>query len=822
LLIIGAHPDDEDTGLLTLVARGMGGESAYFSLSRGEGGQNLIGTELGQDLGLLRSQELLAARNLDGARQYFSRGFDFGYTRSLEETLGFWDNDALLEDAVRVVRRFRPQILVSVFPPNSGTGHGQHQAAGMIAQAVLEAAADAQSYPELLEHGLGPWQPLAFYRASFFRPADSNLVLPSGGIDTASGKSFFQIAMASRSMHRSQGMGVQQPIGPRDTRMEWISGPRGDGDPFDPFETRLRGVVSSIAEGEAKDLLTESLAAVEALITTARSGLNPATLSESLGPLLAVQRSLHGVLSEARGAGLSRADREVVEQFLGEKISLADRAIAIAAGWVLDATAGRLEIVAGQTFELQAQFYNSGLESVRVKPALLSSELSIPSPGMAVEKTVEAGALASWSFELQVPADAAASVPYFLRRPHNGEMYDWQGVDQNLRGEPFEEPPLSLLFDVTVGDATVELTREVVHSRRDRAIGEVRTPLRVVPALEVTVEPQLIVWPSDGGDVRDIQVGLERHSDAPLQGLLEFRVPASWPAVEPIPFSLPEDTASLSLSFQLRRPNGAAGSSEVGVRAVVGETIYDKAYPRVSYPHIRPVPSPRNAILEVRSIDLKLPDLRRLAYLRGASDRVPESLAEIGLPLELLSSADLLALGVDGLRSFDAIVIGSRAYETDPGLRELNPRLLEWVEDGGLLLVQYQQYQFSRGGYAVHPLEIARPHGRITDQAAAVELLEPNHPVFTSPHLIGPEDWEGWVQERGLYFPRTWDDAYRPLLRMSDPDMSPEEGALLIASHGKGTYVYTGLAFFRQLPAGVPGAYRLFLNLLNLAGSPPG
>jgi len=816
LMVMGAHPDDEDTGLLTLVARGMGGESAYFSLSRGEGGQNLIGPELGEQLGLLRSHELLAARRTDGAHQFFSRAYDFGYTRSLEETHGFWPREALLEDAVRVVRRFRPQILVSVFPPSARGGHGQHQAAGVAAADVIEAAADAERFPELLEQGLPPWRPSAFYRTAFFRPAPSNLTLPSGGIDPETGKTYFQISMASRSMHRSQGMGTLQPLGPRAVRMEWIAGPQGDSDPFEPFETRLRGIAESLPSGPAKELLVANLAAVEERVAEAEAGLTPKGLSAVVGPLIGVLEGLRRAQASVRSEDVSESNRRIVEQLLEEKLELAQRALAIGSGWLFGATTTVGELIAGESTAVEIQFYNSGSEAVSVHPRI---RLEATTERQSLEeRQVEAGELANWSVDLAVPADAEPSVPYFLRRPRRGEMYDWTAADPATRGEPFEPPALTVTFDVKLRETEVELVKEVVHRFRDPAFGEIRRPVRVVPKVEIAVSPSSILWPASAAPTRTLQVVLQRHGSGAIEGEVEIEVPAGWPRIDAVPFAIQESEAELALQIALTRPpEPLDGVAEIRARAVVGAQTFDHSYPVIAYPHIRPVARPQAARIEVRSVDLELPAIRSVAYLRGASDRVPESLLEVGLPLKVVTAGELLRLDPEGLAAFDAIVVGSRAYETDAGLRELNPRLLEYVRRGGLLLVQYQQYQFSRGGFAPLSLEIRRPHDRITDQGSPVEILEPEHAAFLSPHRIGPADWEGWVQERGLYFAREWDPAYRPLLQLTDPDMPPQQGGLLIAELGDGFYVYTGLAFFRQLPAGVPGAYRLFMNLLNLA-----
>ncbi len=348
----------------------------------------------------------------------------------------------------------------------------------------------------------------------------------------------------------------------------------------------------------------------------------------------------------------------------------------------------------------------------------------------------------------------------------------------------------------------------------DQAVGEIRRPVRVVPPVEVRLAPARLVWSSADGEPRPFSVRLVYHGEAPVSGDVYLEVDG-WPPPPAQRFLLPAPGATAALAFQVRRPPGftrGAVTVRAYARADDGRT-FDTAVEAVEYPHIRPTQHVVRAVSEVRVAPITLPRLARVGYVRGASDRVPEALAALGLPVELLSPA---ALATGDLGSFDAIVVGARAYETDTALVHHNDRLLDYVRAGGHLVVQYQQYQFTRGDYAPFPLVIRRPHDRITDQTAPVRVLVPDHPVFRHPHRIDPEDWDGWPQERGLYFAGQWDPAYTPLLEMQDPGREPVRGGLLVARPGAGTFVYTGISFFRSLPAGVPGAVRLFVNLLAL------
>ncbi|HEY9421689.1 MAG TPA: hypothetical protein VIW92_09765, partial [Thermoanaerobaculia bacterium] len=414
------------------------------------------------------------------------------------------------------------------------------------------------------------------------------------------------------------------------------------------------------------------------------------------------------------------------------------------------------------------------------------------------------------------PASAPATVPYFLRKPLRKGLYDWSETRPADRGEPFGPPPLTAHFSFLIDGVPVILEREVVHLHRDQAVGEVRRPLRVVPKIEVAAADDLLVWPVQSREARKLHVTLTSHAKEPLKGRLEATAEGgSWPAIPPRPFTLQTAGEPVDLELTVAPPrNLKTGRTHLRLAAVLEDgQRFDLAVPVVDYPHIRATVQPAPAGVEIQAADLRLPPLKRVGYVRGASDRVPETLREIGVPLELLGPKDL---ETGDLSRYDAIVVGSRAYETDPALARSNPRLLDYARKGGLMIVQYQQYPFIEGKFAPFALEIARPHDRVTDETAAATLLDPNHPVFTTPNRIAAEDWNGWIQERGLYFAHTWDPAYTPLLSMADPGGPELKGGLLVAKLGEGHYVYTGLAFFRQLPAGVPGAYRLFANLLGL------
>ena len=835
LLMIAAHPDDEDTFVLAHVAS-AGGEAAYLSLSRGDGGQNLIGSELGEGLGLLRSRELEAARRIDGARQYFTRAFDFGYTRSLDETFERWPREILMQDARNVFRRFKPQVVVAVFPPDSRAGHGQHQASAVVAEELFkEMSAD----PSL------PWRVDSFYRASWWNPTAATLEVDLGRVDPLTGLSTFQTALESRSRHRCQDMGFEQPPGSATAGLIWQGGSSVEPpqELFGESDTRLAAIAAPLlATPEGRELglnVERSLDRVSTLAEETRAALVPARLEATVPPLLEIVRILDRLRSEtapqADEPGASEFDqrRAIVHELIVEKLAVARRGLSAAAGFVVDAITDRDRLVPGETVDVRSLFWSSGaveVEDLEIEVAgqgawrLASSRPAEPASGrFKVEVTDER------VLTVEVPEHAQLSVPYFLRRPKVGDLYPWPEAEPELHTRPFETPPLSLVFRGKLQGVPMEWRREVVYRYRDQALGEVRRPLQVVPALEVSLDRDLAVRPlvpgpgaSDGITLNDIhlndihlKVDLVRNQGPELKGHLKIEAPAGWSFPESVPFELVGPRGQRQgLEIKIQPPSDLGPGSypiTLSVDGAVGRSLQ-----RIEYEHIRPVARPSTARLTVRAAPIQLPEVRRVAYVRGASDRVPEMLMEIGLPLELLTAEQLL---LEDLDRFDAVVIGSRAFEIEPTLAKANGRLLSFARSGGTVLVQYQQYQYVQGGFAPFAFDIQRPHDRVTDETATVRLLQPDHPLLNIPNVISESDWQGWVQERGLYFAGTWGPEWTPLLAMSDPIGDPggaeKEGALLVADMGEGRYIYTGLAFFRQLPAGVPGAYRLFVNLLT-------
>lgn len=815
VLVIGAHPDDEDTTLLTWLVRGLGTDAAYLSLNRGEGGQNLIGPELGVGLGLLRTGELLAARELDSADQFFTRAYDFGYSKSAEETFRFWPRDSLLADVVAVVRRFRPQVIVSIFAGTPRDGHGQHQAAGILAREAYAAAGDVQRFPEQLASGLRPWTPLKLYRATWFDRAAATLEIETGTLDPLYGRSYHQIAMASRSRHRSQDMGRVETLGPRQTSVQLldsrVAGPEGPSEEslFDGVDTTLVGMLEAIEEGEARDALRGALAEYAGRLGVARRGLVGAQTAIVVPDLSDALRQLRSAIEWADRVGPEAGELRFVLAHEERKL---ESALATAAGLVVEAFADDDLVVPGQGLEIEVQIWNGGERAAEIGRITLSTPAGIQD---ATYGAVSPGSLARHRFSVTVPTDAKPSRLYFLQAPRVGGVYRWPAGSRE-RGTPLGEPLVSAQVEIDVAGQTVTRQVEAVHRFADQARGEVRRPLFIVPAVGLQLEPGIEAWPLERGGGTSFSISLRGEKPDGLNGSVRLEVPEGWSVMPSATrFALDAPGSTASVEFDVEIPEGIEWGTYVV--SAVAETddgrSYREGYSIIDYTHVRRSLLFSEAKARIEAFELAVNRDLRVGYVPGAGDAVADAIAAMGVRVDIL---DDRAVASADLSPYDVIVLGIRTYETNPTLLANNQRFLDWARAGGTLISQYQQYTYFNGDYAPYPLRANRPHDRVSDELAAVTVLAPDHPAFNQPNQIGPRDFDGWVQERGLYFPYEWDARYQPLLESSDPGEAPKRGGLLIASLGEGVYVYTGLALFRQLPAGVPGAYRLLANLLAL------
>jgi LmbE family N-acetylglucosaminyl deacetylase len=841
VLMIGAHPDDEDTELLTVLVRGMGAEAAYLSLNRGEGGQNLIGPELGEGLGLIRTEELLAARRLDGARQYFTRAYDFGYSKRLEETWEHWPRDSILKDVVRIVRRFRPQIIVSIFSGTPKDGHGQHQAAGWSAHEAFRVAGDPSRFPELLaDEGLVDWTPLKLYRSARFDSSATTLTLSGGVLDPVVGKSYHQIAMAGRSLHRSQDMGRLQEIGPSKVRLSLVEDRTGVGGQslFAGIDTTLGAMPLGERRGAGSAELIRSPASAppELLRYTAEiESLVGARgdVARQRGLLARAARSLdRTVATPPHSSSTSRTVYYTRGIELEDQLGHLNAAAWYLGGVVFDALVDDDRVVSGQVLHWTLSTWNTTeqarIAAMRAAECVPLAECRSPDQEPA-PRAVSPGQVARATVESRV-SEQPPSTPYFLVLPRAGDLYRWPDELNGVPltgglpyGEPFESPTFLGSVEVNAGeDDSLGASRlqEAAFRVNDQARGEVRRPVTVVPRIDVKLDPATELWSTRAAGPHQFTVTLTHGARDTTTGVVGLQVPRGWSPVATQPFRFTQEDERESFVFSLKPP-GQRKPATVEIRAFARDssgTTYELGVFTVDYPHIRPRAYVKPAAARLRLAPLALPRLTRLGYVRGAADRVPEALESVGLPVSVLTPAILERGNLD---RYDAIVIGPRAYETDPALVENNRRLLSYARRGGLVIVQYQQHQYFNGRFAPYPMKVGGTnptvsHDRVVDERAPVRVLLPRHSVMRVPNHLNSSDWAGWVQERGLYFARSWDRHYRPILETHDPGEPALRGGLLIATVGKGTYVYTGLSFFRQLPAAVPGAFRLFANLLAL------
>ncbi len=873
VLMIAAHPDDEDTSLLATLARGMGAETAYLSLSRGEGGQNLIGPRLHEGLGVIRTGELVAARALDGGEQYFTRAFDFGFSKSLDEAVEMWPLDEVLRDVVFVVRKFRPHVIVSIFSGTPRDGHGQHQLAGVTARQAFAAAGDPGRYPELAARGVAPWQPSKLYRSTRFSPRDATVSVPTGDFDPLLGRSHFQLAMESRSRHRSQDMGSARHMGPRSSSLRLeasaVGGVHDDGI-FAGVDTTLFGQLGAPlpagwpTDTELRlDLYRGALAEAERGLSALRPDGAAAGLAEAAG-------ILHGLVDEA-----PHGDGRLV---LARRLGQVSEAVLAAVGVVVDVRAGRDLLTPGESVVVDVNVWNGGggdLSDVAPRLRLPSGWEASPTEESAVgpsrspffrtplaptstDGQVRSGRIARWSWRVAVPRDASPSVPYYLDSARDGAMYTWpdDGASWAL---PFDPSPIGAHVSMRLahgggtvdagqgadvvaapvaGAITVAVERHGEYVGVDKAVGEYREPVLVIPAINVEVDPPWMVWPSGTSDVRDINVVLTNTAAATRSGAVRLDAPDGW-EVEPAsaPFTLGPDGASGSFAFAVThrgavadgshtfrvvaqereadgavrsaRPAGSAGQ----VRAARPAGEFSTHFDIVDHPHIPRALTARKAAVRVSVFPVAADTELRVGYIMGSGDDGAAALRQMGMEVAELDEERVR--GGD-FAEFDVIVLGIRAYETRPDLHAANEALLGFARGGGTVIAQYNKYEFPAGGFAPYAVTINRPHDRVTDENAPVRILASASPVFAGPNTVGPADFEGWVQERGLYFLGQWDDRFTPVMEMADPGEDPKRGGLLVAEVGDGLYVYTGLAFFRQFPAGVPGAYRLFANLVSM------
>lgn len=819
VLMIGAHPDDEDTQVIAWLSRGRHVETAYLSLTRGDGGQNIIGNELGEGLGVIRTEELLAARRIDAARQYFTRAYDYGFSKNAQEAFTQWPHDSLLLDVMTVVRAFKPHVIIAVFTGTPRDGHGQHQAAGILAREAYDLSADTVRFPRSATAGYGAWSATKFYRGVFNRDSATTIRFNVGEYDPVLGRSYAEIAAISRSQHRSQAFGSLQPLGVRmdglqreATRAPAPEGARTERGVFDGMDTtwaRFRNEVEGAEARAALDSLPAAFAAARTFDV-----FEPASSIPRLGRVKAL---LDRVCPPQRGlplcgrAGAGRPQPTDVGVAVAIALGRVSDALVLATGVAVEATVPRELWGVGKAIPVRPRLYNRGTRPVTILQADLQfANVNNRTGGTApIVVAPDSSAIAhdfvgdgfGYRFD-------DVTVPRWLIRPRKGAMFDYP-----IRGsdEASEARNASVDLQLSVDGIGFSVRAPIVYRFADQVLGEIRRPIAAVPVVSVLLDQPLSYAPARTPIEREVNVYLQSPDSVAHQVRLEVRLPQGLVADTAVR-TVVVPKAGTSQVVRVRvRGQLPVGTHQINVVATEGDATYARGYTTIDYEHINARRVYRPSRMSVEAVDVAAVSGMRVGYIAGVSDNSAAALEQLGIDVTQIDPATLANAN---LRGYSAIVIGPRAYETQPALVTNNARVLDYARNGGTLVVQYGQYEMQQPGIMPFPITINRPHDRVTDENAPVTILDSTAAILRAPNRITTSDFNGWLQDRSLYMPRTFDSTYTPILAMNDPGEQPNRGALLIAPLGQGTYVYTTLAFFRQLPNGVPGAARLFVNLL--------
>lgn len=796
VLYVAAHPDDENTRLISYLSKGKKVRTAYLSLNRGDGGQNLIGPELGAGLGVIRTQELLEARRIDGGEQFFTRAVDFGYSKSPEEAFAKWGKTEVLSDVVRVVRTFRPDVIVTRFDVDGSGRHGHHTASAILAREAFALAADPEAFPEQIAEGLQPWQTTRlFFNASTWWAQDVRaraqkdpehwVAMEVGGYDAMLGMSYNEIAGRARSAHRSQGFGSALPVGSQTEYLRLDLGqPMLAPDPFDGIDLTWGRIEGGAAIG----------AAIEQLIASFRPE-NPAA---SFDQLVALGQQLETTAAVLEPGGPDAA-------WMRRTIGGVHRLLQQVTGTVIEVEAERGSVARGESLALQV----SAIE----RQAGAFFEVAGVSGGLGGEESEGWGALPlndemEREFEIVTDETTPVDQPYWLTNP-GGTLYDPTGTG-HLGIEPMSKSSAVFRTELRVPSHEVSfgVERELTYKWVERVEGQRTRRARVTPV--ASIEPLDSVVIVRGTDAT-IGVEVEALRDG-LSGQLKVAPPTGWTVKSaPLPVEGMERGERRSFEVQLMRTGSAAdGQLRFSFEGPQGST--DRTMHVIDYPHIVPQTWYSPAELRVVPLDAAV-NVTSIGYINGAGDDVPRALRRLGVTVEIIDPENATAAE---LARFDTVVVGIRAYNAVPAMARVQPLLMDFVKEGGTLLVQYntasRDMVVDRRNIGPFPFSLTR--GRVTVEEAPATLLLPEHPLLTVPNQLVEADFDGWVQERGLYFAAELDSAYSALIAWNDPGERPLNGALIACDYGEGRFIYTGISLFRQLPAGVPGAYRLLANLI--------
>ncbi len=858
-----AHPDDEDNALLAMISHGRGMRTTLVSATRGDGGQNEIGPELFQALGVLRTEELLAVHRFDGAEQYFTRAVDFGFSFSIEESIEKWGHDEIVGDYVRHIRTIRPDIVVG-FLCGGGGGGQHHQASTRLTLEAFRAAADPSRYPEQIREGLRPWQAKRVFCTEGFgaqgQPTPDLLrVTAASEFDPLLGRTYSELGLEGRSMHKCQGTSqlllLPGATSVRTYRLkDSVIGEPGVAprDLFDGIDTSLPGL-AKYAGAQPPASLVIALQAIAAAVEQAKQAAETRGPTAAAGALTQGLASLRSLRASVAPQGTSNSALQLspdaryeIDFRLAQKEPQFEEALLLTHGIRLEALADDGTVIVGQNVKVSTLTGNNGPADVTLKSVSLAGFTPLADTAskgttcVPAADSVQTGRAVSCDSILHV-AQVPLSTPYWTPRK-DAARYDFER-DVPF-GLPFRPSPFHATFALTIAGADVSIDRAVEYRYSDIVAGEKRMELQVVPPFAVQMTPSIAVVPesvnrttneekqtkleverrpsavatapASKARARSVVVTVSNNTNGPVNATTSIQVPAGWtvaPASAPIKFERPDEQVTTTFTVT---PPAAARAGDTGIHAVVSaqDVTSQVGYQVVEYPHIHRRHVVEPALTRVKVIDVQIAPGLRVGYVMGVGDEMPEAIRQLGADVRLLDASDLAS---GDLSRYNVIVTGVRAYERRPDLRAHNSRLLDYVRNGGVLLVNYNKQEFNQAQYGPYPVKNGQD--RVTDENAPVQVLTPKHPVFNVPNRIGPETWEGWVQERGTYFLADRDPKYVDLVSLTDPfPLNPgrKTGALVEAQYGKGRWIYIGLGLWRQLPAGTDGAYQLLANLLSL------
>lgn len=782
VLYVGAHPDDENTRLLAYFAKEKLYRTGYLSLTRGDGGQNLIGNEQGFELGLVRTQELLAARRIDGAEQFFSRAYDFGFSKSTDEALRIWNKEKILSDVVWVIRRFRPDIIITRFPQDSRAGHGHHSASAVLAVQAFTDAADPSKFPEQLKY-VKPWQAKRVLWNSFSfgtvnTTSEDQFKFDVGMYNPVLGKGYGEIAAESRSQHKSQGFGVASQRG---SALEYFSLWKGSA----PKSDLMDDVNISWSRIKGGDLIRQK---IDSLIT-GYSLFNPGA---SVKALVSLYNSLNNLENDYWKEQKLREVQQLIEACSGL--------------WV-EATTGQPYVVQGDSLKINFFLNNRNGNTVSVK------KIRLEALDTSLNAMLPSNRNIVFNKSIFIPSSKSVTQPYWLE--HDMKEGSFDVTDQQLIGNADTKPAFETRFELNIEGQDFVFEKPVRYKFTDPVKGEKYEPVYVYPRVIVYPIQKNVFLDKDNTTTVNLQFRSYMDTQHSLSGSGPYSLEVQAAGTAYASKFLAADNHSNQVSFSIsqKKDNIAEKKETVELAVSTNGNTYSKDLKEIKYDHIPTLAYFPEAKVNVIKLDLQIVG-KKIGYIDGAGDYIPSALRQMGFEVTFLTDNDL---GSIDLNQFDAIITGVRAYNIKESLNAYYERIMRYIEEGGNLIVQYNtsnQIGPVKAKIGPYPFNISR--NRVTDENAEVKVLKPEHAILNYPNKITSKDFEGWVQERSQYHAQNWDSHYETIFAMHDPNESNDEGSLITAQYGKGNFVYTGMVFYRELPAGVPGAYRLLANLIAL------